>query len=283
MGTSGVLGQLFDGGSSSGGKGWQHEDTHGGGASSGGGEKGWYHDTTVNNPDGSYTSPDGSIHYPSGVSVDGIGGLMGRRISFAKRLDLVRLAALLVTLVLATVPAVSCDARSSSDAASQQQSSTKPVTLEDLMSAPVPGLCRHDAGDLVNGKLPGQDPHFGYVAIARKPAIDGTPQVAFGDLTGDGVDDGAMVTACNAGGVGWPATVQLYSAGPTRLGGIDLGDVTHGGREIVTDISISDGVVHVSWITQGPDEALCCGTVKMVGDLRVDGPSVNIENVRKLN
>jgi hypothetical protein len=279
MGTSGVLSQLFGGGSSSGGKGWQREDTHG----SCSGEKGWYHDTTANNPDGSYTSPDGSIHYPSGVSVDGIGGFMRRKISSAKRLDWVGLVALSVTLVLATQPAVSCGTRSSGGAASQQQSSTKPVTLEDLMSAPVPGLCRHDAGDLVGGQLPLQDPHYGFVAVAHKSATDDRPQVAFGDLTGDGVDDGAMVTACTAGGVGWPATVQLYSAGPTRLGGIDLGDVTHGGRESVTDLSISNGVLHVSWITQGPGEPACCGTVKMAGDLRVNGPSVNIENVRKLN
>src|SRR5262245_51911812 len=125
MGISGVLSQLFGGGSSSGGKGWRHVDTHGGGASSGGGEKGWHHDTTANNPDGSYTSPDGSIHYPSGVSVDGIGGFIWRRISLAKRLDLVRLAALVVTLVLATLPAVSCDAHRSTGAASQQHSSTK--------------------------------------------------------------------------------------------------------------------------------------------------------------
>jgi len=185
---------------------------------------------------------------------------------------------------LATLPAVACGAGSSgSGAASQQQSSAKPVTLEDLMSAPVPGLCRHNAGDLVNGQLPLQDPHNGYVAIAHKSATDDSPRVAFGDLTGDGVDDGAMVTACTAGGVGWPATVQLYSEGPTRLGGIDLGDVTHGGRETVTDLSISNGVVHVSWITQGPGEPACCGTVKMAGDLRVNGPGVDIENVRKLN
>ena len=242
-----------------------------------------YHDTTANNPDGSYTTP-GAMHYPSGISAGGVGGPMEKRTSLAKRLDLVRIVALSVTLVLAIQPAVSCGARSSSGgAASKLQSSTKPVTLADLMSAPVPGLCRHDAGELVNGKLPLQDPRYGYVAIARQPATDGRPQVAFGDLTGDGVDDGAMVTSCSAGGVGWPATVQLYSAGPTRLGGIDLGDVTHGGRETVTDLSISDGVVHVSWITQGPGEPECCGTVEMVGDLRATGHNVNIENVRKLN
>jgi hypothetical protein len=154
--------------------------------------------------------------------------------------------------------------------------------MEGLMSAPVPELCRHQAGNLVNGRLPQQDPSQGYVMITHQPGTD-SPMVAFGDLNGDGVNDGAMVTACTAGGVGWPATIQLYTAGPTRLGGVDLSNVTHGGRESVTDISISDAAVHVSWLTQGPGEPACCGTVKMAGDMRVKGSDVVMENVRKTN
>ncbi|WP_139334522.1 hypothetical protein [Mycobacterium colombiense] len=150
------------------------------------------------------------------------------------------------------------------------------------MSAPVPSLCRHNAGTLVNGTLPLQDPSTGFVTIANKSANDQTPLVAFGDVTGDGVGDGALVTACTAGGVSWPATVQVYAPGPTRLGGVDLGDVTKGGREYVTDLSISGGLVHVSWVTTGPGEPACCGTVKMTGDIRVTGAVVAIENVRKL-
>jgi hypothetical protein len=130
--------------------------------------------------------------------------------------------------------------------------------------------------------LPLQDPSVGYVANAHKPATDKSTQVAFGDLTGDGVADAALVTACTAGGVAWSATVQLYTTGPTLLGGVDLAEITHGGREFVTDVSISEGTTHVSWITQGPNEPACCGTVKMAGDLRVKGSEVVIENVRKL-
>jgi hypothetical protein len=128
------------------------------------------------------------------------------------------------------------------------------VKLDDLLSAPVPELCKHEPGNLVNG-----------------------------ELTGDGVVDGALVTACSAGGVPWPATVQLYSSGPTRLGGVDLSDLTHGGRETVTGLSIADGVVHVSWRTQGPNDAECCGTVLMAGDLRWDGSKVVAENVKRTN
>ena len=157
------------------------------------------------------------------------------------------------------------------------------VSIDDLLSAPVPKLCEHQPGNLVNGQLPMQDPHRGHVDVAKKQAPSDGYWVAFGDLTGDGVDDGALVTACSAGGVPWPATVQLYSAGPTRLGGVDLSELTHGGREIVTGLSIAGGTVHLSWITQGPNDPACCGTVQMAGDLRWDSGKVVARNVQRTN
>lgn len=113
------------------------------------------------------------------------------------------------------------------------------VTLADLLSTPVPALCQHDPGNLVNGILPPQDSHRGPVMIAKRNDQPGTPyKIAFGGLTGGDNVDAAMVTDCGAGGMPWSDTVQLYTAGPTRLGGVDLGDITHS-REVVTDLSIS--------------------------------------------
>jgi hypothetical protein len=162
------------------------------------------------------------------------------------------------------------------------------VTFEDLQRAPVPALCEHDPGNLVHGQLPPQDGHPGDVGIALNYNT-GAYKVAFGDLTG-GAGDAAMVAHCNAGGVGWPETVQLYAggplldiAGPTRLGGIDLSDLSHGGSEIVTDLSISDGVAHVTWLADGPNDADCCPTVKWMADLRWDGSIVVAQNVRRVN
>jgi hypothetical protein len=162
------------------------------------------------------------------------------------------------------------------------------VTFDDLQSAPVPALCEHDPGQLRNRQLPPQEGHRGNVDIALNYQT-GAYKVAFGDLTGGG-GDAAMVIHCNAGGVGWPETVQLYTAGPqlhtagpTRLGGIDLGDLTHGGRELVTDLSISDGVAHVTWMANGPNDGMCCPTVKMMADLRWDGSTVVAQNVRRVN
>jgi hypothetical protein len=145
----------------------------------------------------------------------------------------------------------------------------------------VPALCEHDPGQLSNGQLPPQESHRGNVGIASN-YYTGAYKVAFGDLTGGG-GDAAMVIHCNAGGVGWPETVELYTAGPRRLGGIDLGDLTHGGSEIVTELAISDGVTHVTWMTTGPNDAACCATVKMMADLRWDGSTVIAEHVRRVN
>jgi hypothetical protein len=154
------------------------------------------------------------------------------------------------------------------------------VTLADLLSAPVPALCRHDPGNLVNGQLPPQDSHRGTVRIAK--TADDNYKVAFGNLTGGDDTDAALVTDCSAGGVPWPETVQLYAAGPVRLGGVDLSDLTHS-REVVTDLAINDGVAHVTWLANGPDDAECCPSIKMAADLRWDGSNVSAQNVRRLN
>jgi hypothetical protein len=161
------------------------------------------------------------------------------------------------------------------------------VTFEYLQRAPVPAVCEHDPGQLKNGQLPPQEGHPGNVEIALNYNT-GAYKVAFGDLTRGG-GDAAMVIHCNAGGVGWPEIVQLYTAGPQletagprRLGGIDLGDLTHGGKEIVTDLSISDRVAHVTWVANGP-KCASCATVKMMADLRWDGSTVVAQNVRRVN
>ena len=165
---------------------------------------------------------------------------------------------------------------------------SRAVTFEHLQRAPVPALCEHDPGELRSGQLPPQEGHPGNVGIALNYNT-GAYKVAFGDLTGGG-GDAAMVIHCTAGGVGWPETVQLYTSGPqltisgpTRLGGIDLGQLTHGGSEIVTDLSISDGVAHVTWLTNAPDDGACCSTVKMMAEMRWDGSSVVAQNVRRTN
>ena len=51
----------------------------------------------------------------------------------------------------------------------------------------------------------------------------------------------------------------------------------------MTDLSISDRVAHVTWMANGPNDGMCCPTVKMMADLRWDGSTVVAQNVRRVN
>ncbi len=214
--------------------------------------------------------------------------LQSRAVKLIGLLSAVAVAACAHTTAVHTTDAHTTEMPKTSPATTVPTPGRGAVTFEYLQRAPVPALCEHDPGELRNGQLPPQEGHRGNVDIALNYDT-GAYKVAFGDLTGGG-GDAAMVVHCNAGGVGWPETVELYTpgpkldiAGPTRLGGIDLGDLTHGGREIATDLSISDGVAHVTWMANGPNDGMCCPTVKMMADLRWDGSTVVAQNVRRVN
>ena len=119
--------------------------------------------------------------------------------------------------------------------------------------------------------------------IAKRNDQPDTPyKVAFGSLTGGHIIDAAMVTDCSAGGVPGSETIQLYTAGPTRLGGMNLGDITHS-REVVTDLSIIDGLVHVNWLANAPGDAECCPSIIWPATCVGTASRASIENVRRLN
>lgn len=148
----------------------------------------------------------------------------------------------------------------------------RPVTLAMLKSAPVPRLCDHPAGHLVNGSLPGIPAQHGFVMI---PAVTGEAHgnsaVVFGDLNGDGVRDAAVTVWCNQGGVARPDSVQLYTAGPQRLGGISLEQISHGDRDFVESMRLVNGVVTVHWSTDRDSDFRCCATLDYAAQLHLVG------------
>jgi hypothetical protein len=167
-------------------------------------------------------------------------------------------------------------------AALERAAGPPPVTLRGLMNAPVPSLCEHPAGNLVNGELPGVPEMEGGVWLFAigwpelRPA-GGHPEerpwppppesllaygedvlLAFGDITGDGHDEAIVTIACHRGGVSWPDTVHVYSRGLTHRGQLDLDRVYDPGgdhRERVEAIELSDdGMFTVTWLTHAAGE-----------------------------
>ena len=118
----------------------------------------------------------------------------------------------LLSAVAATACAHATPISTATPATAVPTPGSRAITFDYLQRAPVPALCEHDPGQLRSGQLPPQQGHPGNVGIALNYNT-AAYKVAFGDLTG-GAGDAAMVVHCNAGGVGWPETVQLYAGGP---------------------------------------------------------------------
>jgi hypothetical protein len=136
---------------------------------------------------------------------------------------------------------------------------TGPVSLSPgiprvgmLSSAPVPSVCGHRAGRLVDGHLPGIPAQSGYVELTHAVLGEVKP----------GGRGAVAVLACSQGGVSWPDHLVFYSPRLTVIGHVDLYDQTRGGREhvyVAPVIEAGQVRVRVENIAQ-PGDAACCGT-----------------------
>jgi hypothetical protein len=114
-------------------------------------------------------------------------------------------------------------------------------------------LCKHAAGRLRNGRLPGVAPRAGYVEL-RYRATDGSPAPVHVALTEDGADGLAAVIDCSQGGVAWPQVVLVYRPGLELLGSLNLGDIAHAEHSTVDGLTADGNTMRVSFVsTEG-----CC-------------------------
>ena len=101
-----------------------------------------------------------------------------------------------------------------------------------------------------------------------------TGYVAYGDLTGDGVDEAAVVLVTNSGGTGnfYDLAVLVDDNGTlTNVATTLLGD-----RIALHDLAIVDGQISVDLTTQGPGDAACCPTLPVQRRYTLDGDTLTM-------
>jgi hypothetical protein len=150
------------------------------------------------------------------------------------------------------------------------------ITIQDLLSAPVPALCQHPAGRLRKGSLPGLGPTDGYLEIDTHA---GATAPVLADLTGDGIRDAAAVIGCSAGGVSWPDSVVFYGPGTKLLGVADLSAVHPAEHANVTTLALSGGDVRVAWSTT---EGCCFQATSWTARLHWNGTRFVIADAKQV-
>lgn len=105
---------------------------------------------------------------------------------------------------------------------------------------------------------------------ATRPTVTLLPEpVAYGDLNGTGQTDSAVLLRADTGGSGgfiYLAAVAMQSVRPVNLATILLGD-----RVQVKSLSIDDGLIRVTLLTQGPDDPQCCPSQEETRIFRLRG------------
>ena len=85
--------------------------------------------------------------------------------------------------------------------------------------------------------------------------------VAYGDINGDGVEDAAVLLAESSGGSGtfaYLAAVVNQDGQPVNAGTVLLGDRTQ-----IKSLAIQNRQIVMEIVTQGPDDPMCCPTLKV--------------------
>jgi hypothetical protein len=131
------------------------------------------------------------------------------------------------------------------------------LTLEQINRAQYPALIREDGlvVQLVDGKYQADvdpiDVNFAYIQV--------TQFHAFGDLTGDGIGDAAVIFLENYGGTGNFGVLAIYAsvAGePVFLDSVLIDD-----RPMINSISLENGEVFIDAVVHGFDDGGCCPTL----------------------
>jgi heat shock protein HslJ len=89
-----------------------------------------------------------------------------------------------------------------------------------------------------------------------------TNYAAFGDLDGDGQEEAAVILVTNAGGSG--SFYDLAIVGKQGETLTNLANTLLGDRVQIKSLRIEDGEISVDFLTQGPDDPMCCPTQYVV-------------------
>ena len=141
------------------------------------------------------------------------------------------------------------------------------VDLSRLPDAPVPSLCEHPAGNLVNGSLPGLGDNEGQVFL-RLDALATAKNGTASDALAIGTDPSAAVAAvvsCDQGGVNWPDTVVVWNDALDLVAWVDLRR-TEGSRGYIHAIELSGTELRIKWTYAGDgDQMTSSGTYSAQG------------------
>jgi heat shock protein HslJ len=180
-------------------------------------------------------------------------------------------AALALGLLIAMLALSACGALPATPTPLPPPPTPTPTPLPELdvttlKNAAYAGIYPDQAVELTDGVYEGEPFVEGG---ASRPTVTFIEPYAFGDLNGDGLDDAAVLLAENSGGSGsfvYLAAVVNEDGQPANVATELLGD-----RARVQSLTIADGTLTVDMVTHGPNDPMCCPSLKALNTYELQG------------
>lgn len=189
------------------------------------------------------------------------------------------LRTLTAALLLTALVAVGAVGTSQASVASHRDGGAEtsgPMTVSRLKLRPIPAVCGFRKARYVNGVHPDSPGPYGELAeIVGAGALTGrfNLQAKVGDLTGDGVADGVIVTACTTGGNSVYFNAFAYRSDGTRIGRLPVESYvpTAGYNLQYPTASISNREVRLRVLSFRATDPHCCPSITTNLRLRYNG------------
>ncbi len=184
--------------------------------------------------------------------------------------------ALALCLCLAVAVVAGAQSPSSAQGQTGEERASEPMTVERLMSLKVPRVCDFRGAVYVDGVHPDSPGPWGSFAEIVGPGNSAGRfplQAHVGDLTGNGVADGLMVTVCSYGTNSAFFNAFVYRSDGHRIGRIPV-------ERFVPSVnyppaypvaSIRNGTIRMTVTSYGPNDAHCCPSITTHLRLRWNG------------
>ena len=184
--------------------------------------------------------------------------------------------ALALGLCLAVAVVAAAQSPSSAQVQPGEERASEPMTVERLMSLKVPRVCDFRGAVYVDGvhpDSPGPWGSFAEVVGAGNSAGRFPLQAHVGDLTGNGVADGLMVTMCTYGTNNVFFNAFVYRSDGHRIGRIPVEQFVPsvGYPPLYPQARIRNGTIRMTVATFGPNDAHCCPSITTNLRLRWNG------------
>jgi len=152
----------------------------------------------------------------------------------------------------------------------------------DFSDVPQPGsACSEGLRFSPPSRIPVAEGASQVLDLAQLTQLTVDPHVAYGDVTGDGVDDAVVHVTCSYGANGAEDSVHVWTLEDDRLVHVAQLDEAPSTDDdapppAVKAVSASDGDVVVTWSSYADDDAHCCPTRQTRQSYRLDDDELDV-------